>query len=78
MAISADISDPLDDTKGGDSLWGHWQQDKKEQVVLTLQAPAGVKARSILVLFKTSSIKVSVMGETRMDDELGGKVCTSN
>ena len=74
MAISADISDPLDDTKGGDSLWGHWQQDKKEQVVLTLHVPAAAKARNIQVLFKTGTIKVVVVGETRMDDALCGKV----
>ena len=43
MAISPDLSDPLDDTKGGDSLWGHWQQDKKEHVVLILPAE-GVRA----------------------------------
>ena len=74
MAISADLSDPLDDTKGGDALWGHWQQDKRELVVLTLDVPAGAKARNVLVVFKSSSLKVVAVGETRMDGELCAQV----
>lgn len=74
MAITADVSDPLDDTKGGDSIWGHWQQDKKDQVVLTLIPPVGANPRNIRVSITSSSIKVMFMGETRMDGELFGKV----
>ena len=31
MAISADVSTPIDDTKGGTFSWGKFQQDKKDR-----------------------------------------------
>jgi hypothetical protein len=74
MAISADISDPLDDTKGGDSVWGHWQQDKRDKVVLTLDILAGAKSGNVKVKYTSDSIMVTVMGETRLNGKLFAKV----
>ena len=73
MAISPDLSDPLDDAKGGISLWGRWLQDKGEQVVLKLRVATGTKGRAVRVDFKSASLKVTVNAEVCMDGTLSAQ-----
>jgi len=74
MAISPDLSDPLDDAKGGISLWGRWLQDRDEQVVLKLRVATGTKGRAVRVDFKSASLKVAVNAEVCMDGTLSAQV----
>ena len=73
MAISPDLSDPLDDAKGGISLWGRWLQDRDEQVVLKLRVATGTKGRAVRVDFKSASLKVAVNAEVCMDGTLSAQ-----
>merc|ERR1719183_419300 len=57
---------------GQDGKW-HWQQKGEEiQVRFPLDQPATKK--DISVKFKSSSLSVSVRGESLLDGNLGGKV----
>ena len=49
MAISADISTPIDDTKGGTFSWGKFQQDKKSQVLIYVTVPEGTRGKQVKV-----------------------------
>mmetsp|Transcript_21860 Transcript_21860/g.69793 ORF Transcript_21860/g.69793 Transcript_21860/m.69793 type:complete len:179 (+) Transcript_21860:25-561(+) len=73
MAISPDLSDPLDDAKGGISLWGRWLQTRDEQVVLKLRVAIGTKGRAVRVDFKSASLKVTVNAEVCMDGMLSAQ-----
>ena len=47
MSISPDLSEPMDDSKGGSAAWGRWQQNKKEEVVLHIAAPDGTRGKHV-------------------------------
>ena len=51
MTISADISNPIDDSKGGVFSWGKFQQDKKSQVLVYVTVPDGTRGKQCQVSF---------------------------
>ena len=74
MAISADVSTPIDDTKGGTFSWGKFQQDKKTTVLLYVTVPDGTRGRQVQVTFGTKRLKVVVLGKEVIAGELFGAV----
>ena len=74
MAISADISTPIDDSKGGVFSWGKFQQDKGATVILYVDAPAGTRGRQVQVQMQSRSLKVVVLGKEVMSGPLFGPV----
>ena len=74
MAISADTSDPIDDSKGGTFGWGYFQQDKKSTVLVYVDVPAGTRGKQVKVTINTNSLKVAACGEEKMGGELCGAV----
>jgi hypothetical protein len=70
MAISADISTPIDDSKGGTFSWGKFQQDKKEKVLVYIDAPEGTRGRQVQVTITSKKLKVVVLGKEVMSGEL--------
>ena len=49
MAISADVSDPIDDSRGGTFSWGKFQQDKAKIVYVFMDVPEGTRGKQIQV-----------------------------
>ena len=49
MAISADVSTPIDDSRGGKFSWGKFQQDKKSIVYVYMDVPEGTRGKQIQV-----------------------------
>jgi hypothetical protein len=49
MAISADISTPIDDAKGGTFSWGKFQQDKKQSVLVWINCPDNTRSKQVKV-----------------------------
>ena len=49
MAISADVSDPIDDSRGGTFSWGKFQQDKAKTVYVFMDVPEGTRGKQIQV-----------------------------
>ena len=70
MAISADISTPIDDSKGGTFSWGKFQQDKAKTVLVYVDVPEGTRGRQVNVTFTTRQLKVVVMGKEVLSGEL--------
>jgi len=68
--ISADTSDPIDDSKGGTTSWGKFQQDKTKHVLVYVQAPAGTRGRNVQVTLRSRSIKVVVMNKVVIEGDL--------
>lgn len=63
MAISADLSTPIDDSKGGVFSWGKFQQDKKSTVLVYVNVPAGTRGKQVQVAILSRSLKVSALGK---------------
>ena len=74
MAISADVSDPMDPKKGGTAAWGRFLQSKEEEAILYVQVPEGTRGRNVSVVFKSAALKVTVHGKACMDDALSHPV----
>ena len=70
MAISADVSTPIDDSKGGTFSWGKFQQDKAKTVLVYVDVPEGTRGRQVNVTFGTRRLKVVVMGKEVLSGEL--------
>lgn len=70
MAISADVSDPMDPQKGGKAAWGRYLQSKDEEAILYVNVPDGTRGRAVSVVFKSAALKVTVQGQVCMDDAL--------
>ena len=49
MAISADVSTPIDDKHGGVFSWGHFQQNKAKIVNVYIDVPEGTRGRQVQV-----------------------------
>ena len=74
MAISADVSTPIDDTKGGVFSWGKFQQDKKQQVLVYVTVPEGTRGRQVQVTMRSRSLKVVAWGKEVMSGDLFGPI----
>lgn len=70
MAISADVSTPIDDSKGGTFSWGKFQQDKAKTVLVYVTVPEGTRGKQIQVTFSTKRLKVVVLGKEALNGEL--------
>jgi len=70
MAISADVSTPIDDSKGGTFAWGKFQQDKTKTVLVYVTVPDGTRGRQVQVTFSTNRIKVVALGKELLAGEL--------
>ena len=70
MAISADISVPIDDSKGGVFSWGKFQQDKTETVLVYIDAPEGTRGKHVQIGFQSHAMKVIVLGKEVMSGPL--------
>ena len=70
MAISADVSTPIDDSKGGIFSWGKFQQDKATTVLLYVTVPDGTRGRQVQVTFSTKRLKVVALGKELLAGEL--------
>ena len=70
MAISADISTPIDDSKGGVFSWGKFQQDKSKTVLMYVTVPEGTRGRQVQVTFSTQRLKVVALGKELVAGEL--------
>lgn len=64
MSIAPDLSDPMDDSKGGKSSWGRWQQNKGEDVVMYLPLPAGTRGRDVQAKITSATLQLAVRGKT--------------
>lgn len=49
MAISADVSTPIDDKHGGEFSWGRFQQNKAKLVYVYINVPEGTRGRQVQV-----------------------------
>lgn len=49
MAISADISDPINDSRGATLPWGKFQQNKEKIVYVFIDVPPGTRGRQVQV-----------------------------
>ena len=74
MAISADTSDPIDDSKGGTFDWGYFQQDKNTKVLVYVTVPEGTRGKQVKVTINSKSLKVVALGTEVMKGELCGAV----
>ena len=74
MAISADVTTPIDDTKGGVFSWGKFQQDKKESVLVYMDVPEGTRGKQVQVIVMSRSLKVVALGKEVMSGGLAGGV----
>ena len=74
MAICADVSTPMDDSKGGTFSWGKFQQDKEKTVLMYVTVPEGTRGRQIQVTFSTKRLKVVALGKELLAGELFGAV----
>ena len=74
MAISADISDPIDDSKGGTLAWGKFQQSKKSQVLVYVDVPDGTRGKQVQVTMTTRKLKVVVLGKELLAGDLCGAI----
>ena len=74
MAISADVSTPIDDTKGNTLPWGKFQQDKTKTVLVYVTVPEGTRGRQCQVTFSTKRLKVVVLGKEVLGGELHAPV----
>ena len=72
--ISADTSDPIDDSKGGEFTWGKFQQDKKTTVLVYVTVPEGTRGRQVQVTITTKKLKVVALGKELLSGELFGLV----
>lgn len=63
MAISADVSTPIDDSKGGTFSWGKFQQDKNKTVLVYVDVPDGTRGRQVQVTILSKSLKVVALGK---------------
>jgi hypothetical protein len=63
MAINADTSDPIDDSKGGVFSWGKFQQDKAKTVLVYVDVPEGTRGRQVQVTVLSRSLKVVALGK---------------
>ena len=70
MAISADISTPIDDSKGGTFSWGKFQQDKTKTILIYVTVPDGTRGRQVQVTFGTKRLKVVALGKELLAGEL--------
>ena len=74
MAISADISDPIDDSKGGTLAWGKFQQNKKNQLLVYVDVPEGTRGKQVQVTMTTRKLKVVVLGKELLAGDLCGTI----
>ena len=74
MAISADVSTPIDDSKGGTFSWGKFQQDKTKTVLVYVTVPEGTRGRQVQVTISSKRIKVVTLGKEVLAGELVGPV----
>ena len=72
--ISADTTDPIDDSKGGEFRWGKFQQDKKTTVLVYVTVPEGTRGRQVQVTITTKRLKVAALGKELLSGELVGAV----
>mmetsp|Transcript_3496 Transcript_3496/g.10611 ORF Transcript_3496/g.10611 Transcript_3496/m.10611 type:complete len:147 (-) Transcript_3496:12-452(-) len=72
--IQSDISEPIDDSKGGTLPWGKFQQNKKDTVIMHLPLPEGCSGRNVQVKITSKSLKAVIMGEERVAGDLCERV----
>ena len=70
MAISADVSTPIDDSKGGSYPWGKFQQDKVKIVYVFIDVPEGTRGKQVQVTCSSKSLKVLHLGKVMASGEL--------
>ena len=74
MAISADTSDPIDDSKGGLFSWGKFQQDKETTLLVYVDLPEGTRGRQVQVTFLSRSLKIVALGKEIKSGALYGPI----
>ena len=70
MAITADVSTPIDDSRGGTFEWGKFQQDKEKIVNVYFEVPEGTRGKQVQVAILSKSLKIVALGKTLAAGEI--------